>query len=298
MRQPCKKLGPILAAVVLVLAPLAHANPPATAKRAKIGEVFGKPVYRDELRPKYPSPTEEDELHRLFLDPVLQKYCAAHRAELEPTPAELAAVEVLLEKESKEQPLQRVAEIRKSLQLVDKELMKKDSEFNREYLVQKNHEMQEMLKEELAAKPVDPLNRNPFADELKEINDRLAKTDLTLLERISLVFEKWAYEKDAAHPYRTFTAFLFSNWKMQRHFYDHFGGGRVLWQQAGLEAFDAYRRWIETEERKGNFKITDPKLRATFYHYWKRNDDFFITDPNDLRKAFLEPDWVPRPAPR
>jgi len=69
----------------------------------------------------------------------------------------------------------------------------------------------------------------------------------------------------------------------------------VLWQQAGLEAFDAYRRWIESEEQKGSFQITDRRLRSSFYHYWKRNDGSFITDPGELRRAFLEPEWVPRP---
>ena len=83
---------------------------------------------------------------------------------------------------------------------------------------------------------------------------------------------------------------LYGNWKLQRHFYGRYGGGRVMYQQAGYEAFDAYRRWIESEEQMGSFRITDPKLRASFYRYWKRNDGDFLTDPDQLRKLFLEPE--------
>ena len=32
---------------------------------------------------------------------------------------------------------------------------------------------------------------------------------------------------------------LLPHWKLQRHLFDHYGGGRLLWQQRGIEAFDA-----------------------------------------------------------
>ena len=69
--------------------------------RMQIGEVLGKPVYRDEIHLGTNGSTEEDELHRLFADPVLKKYCEAHRSEVEPTPAELAEVEAFLEKRAR-----------------------------------------------------------------------------------------------------------------------------------------------------------------------------------------------------
>jgi hypothetical protein len=273
----------------------ALAQKPPSPPREKIGEVLGRPVYRDELRSKNP-PDLEDALHQLFSAPVLEKYCDAHRAELEPTPAELAVVEAALEKASKEEHVRRAAEIRESLRLVDKELAKKDSEFHREYLVEKKQEMEGLLKQELAAKTEAPPDPPPFAlDDLKEINARLAKPEVSILERIVLLAMKSMCERDLAHPYRMFAAFAFGNWKIQRHFYDRFGGGRVLWQQAGVEAFDAYRRWLESEEQKGNFKITDPKLRKSFYRYWKlSHDPFMITDPEEIRREFLKPEWAAR----
>jgi hypothetical protein len=296
--RPTHSQVALLVVTFLVVRPQVGAEPPTKPKREQIGTVVGKPVYRDELHPKYPSPNEEDELHRLFLDPVLEKYVAAHRAELEPTKAELAAVEALLERPRQPKPVATTAEIRKSLQQVNDELSKKRSEFPRTYLEENKRQLEGMLRGEIPVPVTEDSQASPdtvAAEELKDVKSRLARNDLSLLERVSLTFDKWSWEQQLAHPARLFAPFLYGNWKLQRHFYDRFGRGRVLWQQAGLEAFDAYRRWIESEEQKGSFQITDRRLRSSFYHYWKRNDGSFITDPGELRRAFLEPEWVPRP---
>jgi len=284
----------VLAAVAVSMSSSAFAQKPPSPAREKIGEVLGRPVYRDELRSKNPSDLE-DALHQLFSGPVFEKYYDAHRAELEPTPAELAAFEAALGKGCEQEHVRRAAEIRESLRLVDKELAKKDSELPREYLLEKKQEMEGLLKQERAAKTEHPPEPSPFVlDDLKEINARLAKPEVSILERIVLLVTKSMGERDLAHPNRMFAAFALGNWKIQRHFYDRFGGGRVLWQQAGVEAFDAYRRWLESEEQKGNFKVTDPKLRQAFYRYWKlSHDPFMITDPEEIRREFLKPEWAP-----
>jgi hypothetical protein len=289
-------------AAIIGACSLARAEPPAKPKREQIGQVLGKPVYRDELHPKYPSPSEEDELHRLFLDPVVGRYVAAHRAELEPTHAELVAVEAMLERRSKPKPVATTAEICKSLQQVNEELSKRRSDFSRAYLEESKRDLESMLRGEIPV-PQTEDSQEPLdtvaAEELKKVQSRLARKDLPLLERVSLTFEKWAWEQELSHPFRMAAALLYGNWKLQRHFYDHFGGGRVLWQQAGYEAFDAFRRRLESEEQKGDFKITDPKLRQAFYRNWHlSHTPFLIVDPNRIRAEFLEPDWVPRPTAR
>jgi hypothetical protein len=40
-------------------------------------------------------------------------------------------------------------------------------------------------------------------------------------------------------PERSFAEFMLGHWKFQRHLYDKFDGGRILFRQARLEAFDA-----------------------------------------------------------
>jgi hypothetical protein len=87
---------------------------------------------------------------------------------------------------------------------------------------------------------------------------------------------------------------MLKHWKLQRHLYDEFGGGRILWQQAGIEAFDAMRGWLETEEKNGRFTISDPGLRTAFYEYWTTmNHGAFLTaDKTRIRETFLEPEWL------
>ena len=88
---------------------------------------------------------------------------------------------------------------------------------------------------------------------------------------------------------------MLSNWKFQRHLYQTYGGGSILWQQAGIEAFDATRTWLETLERNGKFKITDPELRSTLYHYWTtQRHGSFLTDDKQRIREFLEPEWLER----
>ena len=68
--------------------------------------------------------------------------------------------------------------------------------------------------------------------------------------------------------------------------YDQYGGGRLLFQQAGTEAFDATRRLLEQHESEGAFAITDPEVRALAYDYWTRDHGaFFITDPVAIQRA-------------
>ena len=74
--------------------------------------------------------------------------------------------------------------------------------------------------------------------------------------------------------------------KRQNLLYQQFGGGRLLFQQAGVEAFDATRRLLEQREAEGAFAITDPEVRALAYDYWTRDHGaMFITDPLVIRRA-------------
>ena len=112
-----------------------------------------------------------------------------------------------------------------------------------------------------------------------------------------LKFQKFALEEAKKPPGRFFAQFVLGNWKFQRHLYDEYGGGRILWQQAGLEAFDAMHAWLKDLEKQGKFQITDEKLRATFYEYWTtmKHGPFLTDDKKRIRETFLEPEWLKMP---
>ena len=65
---------------------------------------------------------------------------------------------------------------------------------------------------------------------------------------------------------------LTTNVKLQRFIYQRFGGGRLLFQQSGIEAFDATRRLVEHLEAQGKFEFTSSDWRALAMHYWQRED--------------------------
>jgi hypothetical protein len=94
-------------------------------------------------------------------------------------------------------------------------------------------------------------------------------------------------------PDKMFVKFLLGNWKHQKLLYETYNGGRLLWQQFGIEAFDATLTFLETEEKAGNFSIHNEKLRSEFYHYWKTQNHgpFLLDDPERIRTEFLEPEW-------
>lgn len=136
---------------------------------------------------------------------------------------------------------------------------------------------------------------------LKELDEQLAQQDLSAAKRKELQKQKESWEqvlKLRQKPLgQGFAVFMLSHWKFQKHLYDTYGGGRILWQQGGTEAFDATRKWLEAREKAGDFKITDDKLRAKFYAYWTtQNHGAFLTDdPERIRQEFVEPVWAPKP---
>lgn len=84
--------------------------------------------------------------------------------------------------------------------------------------------------------------------------------------------------------------FVLPHWKFQVYFYQNYGGGRILWQQRGMEAYDAFRNWLKEQEKLGNFEIFDQEDREAFYQYWNRSSGL-ITDKERIKEEFLEPAW-------
>ena len=134
--------------------------------------------------------------------------------------------------------------------------------------------------------------------QIKEIDDQLNQQDLSKDKRLKLQKNKKSLEQvlelNKKVPGRPFAVFMLTSWKFQKHLYDTYGGGRLLWQQGGTEAFDAMHKWLEAREKAGDFKFTDKALRAQFYAYWTTHNHgaFLVADPDRIKKEFLEPAWA------
>lgn len=129
--------------------------------------------------------------------------------------------------------------------------------------------------------------------EVAEIETQLSNKDLPSAERENLQMKKNFWQGMLTPPGKDFAKRLLSGWKYDRFLYDHYGGGRVIWEQQGLVAFDAMLRWLQFHETRGDFKITDPKLHNAFYSYWKDNENSpFFLDEQKIQKEFLHPPWA------
>ena len=85
---------------------------------------------------------------------------------------------------------------------------------------------------------------------------------------------------------RMFAQMMGGNAKVQRFIYEHNGRGRVLFQQAGTEAYDATRTLLLRLEREGKFAITDPALRAEAFSYWTNDQQSGLMPDPGPDKAF------------
>lgn len=132
----------------------------------------------------------------------------------------------------------------------------------------------------------------------EKIEELLAAPDASTDEQRKLRAERQRLDARLTPPGRKFARWMVTNWKLQHHIYMAYGRGRVLWQDAGLEAFDAMRVWLEAREWAGDFRIDDSVLRDRLYAYWTSVDhgDALSGDADFIQHEFLDPYWL-RPLP-
>jgi hypothetical protein len=247
----------------------ADEEPVETPKREQIGEVFGKAVYRDEIQTDSGAQLE-DELHRLFLTPVAERYRNAHEDEITPSNDEIAT-------------FVKATMARKALE--DKQQQEHDKKLNER--VSTNPDLRryrEEIERQLARTDISSEDRKELEEQRRAWTGRTSRDELNRLRA----------EMSGGVVGQVLTDFfvfrsMASNWKYQRHLYDRYDGGRLLWQQFGMEAYDATRRWLEAEEKTGHFKISDPELRTKFYEYWNSQGKPFLIDDPAAIQEYLEP---------
>ncbi len=78
------------------------------------------------------------------------------------------------------------------------------------------------------------------------------------------------------------------NWKVNQALFRKFGG-RIIFQQAGWEPIDAYRKLLEQYEARKAFVLNDPALRDAVYSYF--NYKFVYADETKAKFYFEKPYW-------
>jgi len=142
---------------------------------------------------------------------------------------------------------------------------------------------------------------------LKKIDALLAQPNLSEAKRKKILDDRELQQElldlsiEAARGDRTSESYkadermaegMIEYWKLNIALYEKHGGGRILWQQAGFEAFDAMRNFLEEQQKQGRFEIFDPALQETLNNYWTEqgHKSFLKDDPKTIAE-FLHPVW-------
>ena len=81
-------------------------------------------------------------------------------------------------------------------------------------------------------------------------------------------------------------------WKVNAALFQDYGG-RVIFQQGGPEPVDAYRRFLEEQEKQGSFQILDAAMVAPFWNYLVNDKMHAFLPEAEGRRAMARPWWEP-----
>jgi hypothetical protein len=134
---------------------------------------------------------------------------------------------------------------------------------------------------------------------LTETRRKAAQQHLDTLNRLAEFDAKRAQElrdptqrKMQQDSERRVAEYWVRQWKLNQALYREFGG-RIIFQQAGWEPIDAYRKLLDQAEAKKAFIVHDPALRAAVYRYFEHK--FVYADEAKARFYFEKPYWERTP---
>ena len=80
-------------------------------------------------------------------------------------------------------------------------------------------------------------------------------------------------------------------WKINKALHNRYGG-RVIFQQTGPEPLDAYRRYLEEQQKKGSFSVKEEELEKSFWRYFTDDKMHLFLPESDGRRAIESPWWL------
>lgn len=134
-----------------------------------------------------------------------------------------------------------------------------------------------------------------YRKQLKKIDSQLKQSGITADEKRRI--EQKRLQIQLEYKQDSLMSFLLSLAEydnFEQHLYKNYGGGRIRYTLFGPEAFDATHKWLEDREKKGEFKIIDPKLRTSFYQHWTDavKQDGISNDQEAIRRWLRKPEWA------
>ncbi len=84
-------------------------------------------------------------------------------------------------------------------------------------------------------------------------------------------------------------------WKLNLKLYEQYGG-RVIFQQAGVEPLDAYRLFLRARQEAGDFQILDETQASSFWNYFTNDLMHTFYSKEDSDKFMKTPWWLMSPS--
>lgn len=142
------------------------------------------------------------------------------------------------------------------------------------------------LAEQMKLKTLTDAKRKALSLELDTLSEVLQLLDETAEDA------RTNPEEVRAARERVATAFI-RQWEINRALYKQYGG-RIIFQQGGPEPLDAYRKFLEAEEKKGAFTILNKAFEPEFWKYYVTDTmhSFYPEGSKEEARAFETPWWL------
>lgn len=148
-------------------------------------------------------------------------------------------------------------------------------------------QQREALTAELKSPNLSEARRKAAQEHLDTLN-RLAEFDARRAQEL----RDPAQQKMQQESERRVAVHWVRQWKLNQALYREFGG-RIIFQQAGWEPIDAYRKLLEQAEASKQLVVTDPVWRGAVYRYFEHR--FVYADEAKARFYFEKPYWERTP---
>ena len=140
-------------------------------------------------------------------------------------------------------------------------------------------------------------NPNLAGGEREKKEARLKKLERLLKFEAKVERESMENEEQALATKRDAARSVVRSWKINRALYQKYGG-RVAFQQAGVEPLDAYRDFLKEQDRKGNFRILEKTCSTSFWGYFTNDAIHSFYSKEEGEEFIHTPWWVIEQAPK
>ena len=140
------------------------------------------------------------------------------------------------------------------------------------------------LTQELKSTSLTEKEKKEKTEQLKTI-ESILKTTKEAEERTKGMDEKMRTMK------RNTAQYFVKTWKINKSLYEKYGG-RIIFQQAGVEPLDAYRQFLKEQEKKKAFQILNKEFEASFWKYFVDDSMHTFYSKDDGAKFMKTPWWL------